>query len=49
MNFFWHRHWAVSKDDGIASASLLAYRDRLRRYSDFAANPGASFHDLASR
>jgi uncharacterized protein (DUF1800 family) len=47
VNFFWHRHWAVSRDSGIPSAFLLAYRDRLRRYSDFAANPNASFHDLA--
>lgn len=47
MNFFWHRHWAVSRDEGIPSSMLLAYRDRLRRYSDFQANPGASFKDLA--
>jgi uncharacterized protein (DUF1800 family) len=47
VNFFWHRHFAVSRDAGIPSSILLAYRDRLRRYSDFAANPTASFHDLA--
>lgn len=47
VNFFWHRHFAVSRDAGIPSAFLLAYRDRLRRYSDFAANPNANFHDLA--
>ncbi len=47
MNFFWHRHFAVSRDAGIPSSFLLAYRDRLRRYSDFQANPGASFADLA--
>lgn len=47
LNFFWHRHFAVSRDAGIPSAFLLAYRDRLRRYSDFASNPGASFIDLA--
>jgi uncharacterized protein (DUF1800 family) len=47
MNFFWHRHFAVSRDAGIPSSFLMAYRDRLRRYSDFQANPTASFADLA--
>jgi uncharacterized protein (DUF1800 family) len=47
MTFFWHRHFAVSRDAGVPAKLLLAYRDRLRRYSDFAANPDASFHDLA--
>ena len=47
MNFFWHRHFAVSRDAGIPSSFLVAYRDRLRRYSDFQANPTASFNDLA--
>jgi len=47
LTFFWHRHFAVSKDAGIDSPSLLAYRDRLRRYADFAMTPSASFADLA--
>ena len=47
LTFFFHRHFAVSKDAGIDSPSLLAYRDRLRRYADFATTPSASFHDLA--
>jgi len=47
LTFFWHRHFAVSQDSGIDSPSLLAYRDRLRNYADFSANPTASFHDLA--
>ncbi len=47
MNFFWHRHWAVSRLDGVPAAFLLAYRDRLQRYSDFATNPTASFGPLA--
>jgi uncharacterized protein (DUF1800 family) len=47
MNFFWHRHFAVSRDAAVPSNLLLAYRDRLRRYSDFAASPTASFRDLA--
>ena len=47
LNLFWHRHWAVSRDSGIANSDLLAYRDRLRRYSDLAGNPTARFRDLA--
>jgi uncharacterized protein (DUF1800 family) len=47
LTFFWHRHWAVSQDAGIDSPTLLAYRDRLRRYADFATTPTATFHDLA--
>ena len=47
LTFYWHRHFAVSKDAGIDSPSLLAYRDRLRRYADFATTPTARFSDLA--
>ena len=47
LTFFLHRHFAVSKDAGIDSPSLLAYRDRLRRYADFSTTPTASFADLA--
>ena len=34
LGFFWHRHWAVSRDDGIPAAWLVAYRDRLLRFSE---------------
>jgi uncharacterized protein (DUF1800 family) len=47
MTFFWHRHFAVARSSGIPAQFLLAYRDRLRRYGDLAANPQASFRDLA--
>ncbi len=47
LTLFWHRHFAISKDAGIDSPLLLAYRDRLRRYADFSRNPAATFHDLA--
>jgi uncharacterized protein (DUF1800 family)/chitodextrinase len=47
LTFFWHRHFAVSRDSGVPAAFLLAYRNRLRRYGDLAANPQASFRDLA--
>ncbi len=47
LTFFWHRHWAVSRNDGVPAAFLVAYRNRLQRYGDLAANPGASFRTLA--
>jgi len=47
LTLFWHRHWAVSKDVGIDSPTMMAYRDRLRRYADFSAMPTARFSILA--
>jgi uncharacterized protein (DUF1800 family) len=47
LAFFWHRHWAVSRNDGVPTEFLLTYRNRLRRYGDLAASPDASFRDLA--
>ena len=41
--FFWHRHWAVSRDDGIPAPWLVAYRNRLLRFAD----PAQSFRALA--
>ena len=41
--FFWHRHWAVSRDDGIPAPWLVAYRNRLLRFADAA----QSFRALA--
>ena len=43
LAFFWHRHWAVSRDDGIPATWLVAYRDRLVN----AADPARSFRQLA--
>jgi uncharacterized protein (DUF1800 family) len=34
MAFFWHRHWAVSRDDGIPAPWLIAYRNRMLRFAD---------------
>jgi uncharacterized protein (DUF1800 family) len=41
--FFWHRHWAVSRDDGIPAPWLVAYRNRMLRFAD----PRQSFRALA--
>jgi hypothetical protein len=43
LAFFWHRHWAVSRDDGIPAVWLVGYRDRLVR----AADPAQTFRQLA--
>ena len=47
LAFFWHRHWAISRDDGLANDLILQYRNRLLRYADLARNPTATFRDLA--
>jgi uncharacterized protein (DUF1800 family) len=47
LAFFWHRHWAISRDDGIANHLILQYRSRLLRYADFGAYPNATFRDMA--
>ncbi len=48
LAFFWHRHWAISRDEGnIAYAWALAYRDRMLRYADFGTYPNATFRALA--
>ncbi|HEX5618963.1 MAG TPA: DUF1800 family protein, partial [Solirubrobacteraceae bacterium] len=43
MAFFWHRHWAVSRDDGIPAPWLVAYRNRMLRFAE----PRTSFRALA--
>jgi uncharacterized protein (DUF1800 family) len=47
LAFFWHRHWAVSRDDDIPNAWLLAYRNRMRGFANFPGNPALSFRDVA--
>ncbi|MCW2966812.1 MAG: hypothetical protein JWM71_584, partial [Solirubrobacteraceae bacterium] len=47
LAFFWHRHWAVSRQEGIPAEWLLTYRNLLRSYADVAANPDASFRSMA--
>jgi uncharacterized protein (DUF1800 family) len=47
LTFFWHRHWAISRQEGIPAQWLMSYRDLLRTYGDLAANPDATFKALA--
>ena len=47
LAFFWHRHWAVSRDSGLPPEWLLLYRDRLRTFADLPGNPALSFRTIA--
>jgi uncharacterized protein (DUF1800 family) len=47
LAFFWHRHWAISREDGIPFKWILNYRDRLLRFADFGQFPDATFRQLA--
>jgi uncharacterized protein (DUF1800 family) len=47
MAFFWHRHWANSRDAVSPPQLLLRQNALFRRYADMGANGGASFRDLA--
>src|SRR4051812_27955322 len=47
LTFFWHRHWAVNRQEGIPAQWMLNYRNVLRSYADLAANPDSTFRALA--
>ena len=48
LAFFWHRHWAISRDDGSVSDKwALAYRNRLLRTPTSRTYPDATFRQLA--
>ena len=47
LAFFWHRHWAISRDDGIDYPWVINYRNRLLKYADFGTTPALTFRDLA--
>ena len=56
LAFFWHRHWAISREEGASrSRGSLDYRNLLLRYADLGALPDATFrstrvrHDTARR
>ncbi len=47
MTFFWHRHWANSRDEVSPTQLLMTQNALLRTYADLAVNPDASFRDMA--
>ena len=40
LAFFWHRHWAISRDDGIPNQWILNYRNRMLQVRGLRAQPG---------
>ncbi|MGD9694141.1 MAG: DUF1800 family protein [Thermoleophilia bacterium] len=47
LTFFWHRHFANSREEVSPPQLLTTQTELFRRYSDLAANPVASFRSLA--
>ncbi len=47
MTFFWHRHWANSRESVSPTQLLMNQNALLRKYGDLAANPDVSFRDMA--
>ena len=47
LTFFWHRHFATSRQDVSPPQLMKGQNELLRRYSDFAAYPTANFRRLA--
>jgi uncharacterized protein (DUF1800 family) len=47
MTFFWHEHWANSRESVSPPQLLMTQTKLFRKYADFANNPKAKFHDLA--
>jgi uncharacterized protein (DUF1800 family) len=48
LTFFWHRHWANSRDQVSPPQLLMTQNQLFRNYADFAANPTATFKQLAN-
>jgi uncharacterized protein (DUF1800 family) len=47
MTFFWHSHWANSRESVSPPQLLMTQTKLFRKYSDFASNPKANFSDMA--
>ena len=47
MTFFWHGHWANSRESVSPPQLLMTQTKLFRKYADFANNPKATFHDMA--
>jgi hypothetical protein len=48
LTFFWHRHWANSRDQVSPPQLLMTQNQLFRSYADFASNPSATFKQLAN-
>lgn len=47
MTFFWHGHWANSRESVSPPQLLMSQTKLFRRYSDYASHPHVTFHDMA--
>lgn len=47
MAFFWHGHWANSRESVSPPQLLMTQTKLFREFADFASNPKAAFHDMA--
>ena len=47
MTFFWHGHWANSRESVSPPQLLMTQTQLFRKYADFASHPKANFHDMA--
>jgi uncharacterized protein (DUF1800 family) len=47
LTFFWHRHWANSRDQVSPPQLLMTQNSLFRRYADLGSNPRATFRELA--
>ena len=47
MTFFWHKHFANSREQVSPPQLLMTQNNLLRTYADFGSNPKANFHDMA--
>ncbi len=47
MTFFWHRHWANSRQEVSPTQLITTQNALLRKYGDLGANPEVSFREMA--
>jgi uncharacterized protein (DUF1800 family) len=47
LTFFWHRHWANSRDQVSPPQLLMTQNSLFRRYADLGSNSKATFRELA--
>lgn len=47
MTFFWHRHWANSREAVSPTQLMTNQNGLLRKYGDLATNPDVTFRDMA--
>jgi uncharacterized protein (DUF1800 family) len=48
MTFFWHGHWANSRESVSPPQLLMTQTKLFRKYADFATYPRANFHEMAN-